>query len=330
MKNIQLLPGICFLGILSVTSLLISCNSNDKGANDKAVKEDSLKLKIEKGRYLAYHVCGCIDCHSQRDYAKFSGVILNGSEGKGGEVFNEIYSIPGVVFAKNITPDTVNGIGKWTDEEIARAITRGINRNGDTLFPVMPYPHYNQMSKDDIYSIIAFLRTLKPNNNKVTERKLFVPLSAVYPQLKSSLLEYNIKPDVSDMVKYGAYRVNSAACMDCHTPMKDGRYQMDKLFSGGFFFNLGALKVTSANITPDTASGIGKWTEEMFLDKFKTYRDPAMYVSDPGKKNSIMPWSLFAKMDDFDIKAIYRYLRTIPPVNHHVDKYPPEKVKPKP
>ncbi|MBL0183314.1 MAG: cytochrome C [Chitinophagaceae bacterium] len=325
MKTSYLIVCIFFLGLLPVTTLFISCNSSDKSSNDKAAKEDSLKIKIERGRYLAYHVSGCIDCHSQRDYKKFSGLIINGSEGKGGEVFNEIYSIPGVVFARNITPDTVNGIGKWTDEEIARAITRGISRNGDTLFPIMPYPHYNQMSKGDIYSIIAFLRTLKPNNNKVTERKLFVPLTTVYPQLPSSMLEYNVKPDVSDIVKYGAYMVNSAACMDCHTPMEKGKYQMDKLFSGGFVFNLGTFIVTTANITPDTATGIGKWTEEMFLDKFKHYRDPSLYVSDPGKMNSIMPWSLFAKMDDFDIKAIYRYLRTVPAVNHHVDKYPPAK-----
>ncbi|MBK8496970.1 MAG: c-type cytochrome [Chitinophagaceae bacterium] len=127
---------------------------------------------IARGKYLAHNVSGCIDCHSQRDYKKFSGLVVNGSEGMGGEVFNEIYSIPGVVFAKNITPDTVNGIGKWTDEEIERAITRGINKNGDTLYPIMPYPYYNLMSKEDIYSIIAYLRTLKtqqqPGSGKET------------------------------------------------------------------------------------------------------------------------------------------------------------------
>ncbi|MBK8496971.1 MAG: c-type cytochrome [Chitinophagaceae bacterium] len=116
--------------------------------------------------------------------------------------------------------------------------------------------------------------------------------------------------------------VNSATCMDCHTPMENGKYVISKKFSGGFHYNLGSFKVNSANITPDTATGIGKWTEEMFLDKFKHYREPALYVSDPGKKNSIMPWSLFAKMDDVDIKAIYRYLQTIPPVNNLVEKYP--------
>lgn len=321
MKNNYVNLTICLVIVSVSGSFMISCNNEDSSST-KNVKEDSIKTMIARGKYLAWNVSGCIDCHSLRDYNKFSGVIVNGTEGMGGEVFNEIYSIPGVVFAKNITPDTVNGIGKWTDEELVRAITQGINKNGDTLFPIMPYLHYNQMSKDDIYSIIAYLRTLKPNSNKVIERKLFVPLTAVYPPLPSKSPEDNVKPDVSDMVKYGGYMVNSAACMDCHTPMEKGQFVMSKLFSGGFHFNLGGFKVNSANITPDSLTGIGKWTEEMFLDRFKSYRDPAMYASKPGKLNSIMPWSLFAKMDDFDIKAIYRYLRTIPPVNNLVEKYP--------
>jgi hypothetical protein len=60
----------------------------------------------------------------------------------------------------------------------------------------------------------------------------------------------------------------------------------------------------------------------MFLEKFKLYRDPAAIQSNPGKVNTIMPKTMYAWMDDFDIKAIYRYLRTIPPVNHLVEKYP--------
>jgi hypothetical protein len=140
--------------------------------------------------------------------------------------------------------------------------------------------------------------------------------------LASNTLENNVKPDVSDMVKYGAYVTNSAACMDCHTPMEKGKYNMDKLFAGGFTFNMGTFVANTANLTPDSLTGIGKWTEEMFLEKFKAYRDPARFAANPGKINSIMPWSLFTKMDDFDIKAIYRYLRTVKPVNNYVEKYP--------
>lgn len=323
MKRKHLSLALILIGLVTFFSGLNSCNNNDSGGTETtAGNEDSIKKAVDRGKYLAHHVAMCMDCHSQRDFNQFSGPVIAGTEGKGGEVFNEKLDVPGVIHARNITSDTVNGIGKWTDEEIIRAITNGISRNGDTLFPLMPYPHYNGMSKDDVYSIIAYIRTLKPNNNKIPERKLFMPISMAYPPLRSSSLENNMKPDVSDMVKYGEYMTNIAVCMDCHTPMDKGQFVMEKYMAGGWKVNMESFVVNTANITPDSATGIGTWTEEMFLEKFKHYRDPAVVRNNPGKNNSLMPWTMYAQMDDFDIKAIYRYLRTIPPVNNKVEKYP--------
>jgi mono/diheme cytochrome c family protein len=320
-KYVDLTAGLVLLVVL--LSFFISCNSNETESKGTAEKDtDSLKLRIERGKYLAHTVSSCLDCHSQRDFTQFSGPIKEGTEGMGGFPFDSKFGIPGVVYARNITQDTVNGIGKWTDEEIARTITTGISRNGDSLFPIMPYPNYNLMSKEDVYSIIAYLRTLKPSNNKVPTRNLLIPMSVAYPPLRSSSLENNVKPDVSDMVKYGDYVTNIAACMNCHTQMEKGQFVMPKLFAGGFLFDMGSFKVNSANITPDSLTGIGKWTETMFLEKFKNYRDPSTYTANPGKNNSMMPWAIYAHLDDFDIKAIYRYLRTIPPVNNVIVKYP--------
>lgn len=322
MQRHYALPAICLVVIIATASFFISCNSSDSPGKTNVTNEDSITKVIERGKYLAHHVSLCMDCHSQRDFTQFSGPPKTGTEGIGGDFFDAKLDVPGIIYARNITSDTVHGIGKWTDEEIARAITKGISKNGDTLFPLMPYPHYNGMSKDDIYSIIAYIRTIKPNSNKVPERKLMIPMAMAYPPLQSASLKSNVKPDVSDMVKYGAYMMNSAACMDCHTPMEKGQFVMPKYMAGGRKFDIGLFVVTAPNITPDSATGIGKWSEAMFLEKFKLYRDKATYSSNPGKNNSIMPWSMYANMDDFDIKAIYRYLRTIPAVNNHVDKYP--------
>jgi len=322
MKRNYFIPAACLVFFFGFLYFSISCNNNSGSSDTAATYADSVQKVIERGKYLANHVALCIDCHSQRDYNRFSGPPKAGTEGMGGEIFDQKLGLPGVLYARNITPDTLNGIGKWTDEEIAKAITMGISKNGDTLFPLMPYPHYNTMSKDDLYSIIAYIRTLKPNSNKVPGRKLFIPMALAYPPLRSASPENNVKPDVSDMVKYGEYMVNSAACMDCHTPMGKGQFVMQKYMAGGRTFDLGIFKVTAGNITPDSLTGIGKWTEEIFLDKFKLYRDHAAYASNPGKNNSIMPWTMYAGMDDFDIKAIYRYLRTLPPVNNLVEKYP--------
>jgi mono/diheme cytochrome c family protein len=322
MKRNYISPAICLALVFALFSFFISCNNEESSSTAATANEDSVKKVIEKGRYLANNVSHCMECHSGRDFNKYSGPAIEGTEGMGGFVFSEKLGIPGVVYAKNITPDTINGIGKWTDEEIAGAITRGIRKNGDTLFPMMPYPFFNEMSKDDVYNIIAYLRTLKPNSNKVPERKLHIPVSLAYRPLQSASLDNNVKPDVSDMVKYGGYMVTIAACMDCHTPMEKGQFVMSKLFAGGFTFNMDNFIVTSANITPDSATGIGTWTETMFLDKFKFYKDPATYSANPGKLNTVMPKAKYAQLDDFDIKAIYRYLRTLPAVNNLVEKYP--------
>jgi len=323
MKKNHFNLAACMLLFFVLFSFFISCNdTEEKSGAATSGNEDSAKKMVERGRYLANYVSMCIDCHSQRDFNQFSGPIKEGTEGMGGEMFSEKIGVPGVVYAKNITPDTANGIGSWTDEEIARVMTRGIRKNGDTLFPMMPYPHYNGLSKEDVYSIIAYIRTLKPSSNKVPERKLMIPISMAYPPLRSASPDNNVKPDVSDMVKYGEYVVNSAACMDCHTPMEKGQFVMPKYMAGGRHLDAEIFKVNTANITPDSATGIGKWTEQMFLDKFKLYRDKAAYSANPGKNNSIMPWVMYAQMDDFDIKAIYRYLRTIPPVNNLVEKWP--------
>jgi hypothetical protein len=59
----------------------------------------------------------------------------------------------------------------------------------------------------------------------------------------------------------------------------------------------------------------------MFLAKFRTNSSPAMLATTPGKFNTIMPWSFFGTMKDGDLKAIYAYLRTVPPLSNTVVKW---------
>jgi hypothetical protein len=97
---------------------------------------------------------------------------------------------------------------------------------------------------------------------------------------------------------------------------------MTKEFAGGVLFDVGTFKVNTSNITPDSATGIGGWTEEQFLEKITRYREEKNYNFDPGKENTIMPKTLIAGMKDEDLKAIYAYLRTVKPVSNKVEKYP--------
>jgi mono/diheme cytochrome c family protein len=135
-------------------------------------------------------------------------------------------------------------------------------------------------------------------------------------------LSKNVRPDPSDKVKYGGYLTTFASCAECHTPMGPQGPDFSKAFAGGFVFATPFFKVAVSNITPDSATGIGTWTEEAFLQKFKANSAPERVNANPGRENSIMPWAMYGKMNDEDLKAIYAFLRTVPPVNNKVEKYP--------
>jgi mono/diheme cytochrome c family protein len=322
MRKTFAISAILLMAIIAV--YFTSCNTAPS-ASTSNIKEDSIKKVIARGAYLANHVAACIHCHSMRDFNKYAGPTIPGTEGGGGGIFDHsvLADIPGTIYSKNITPDTETGIGSWTDDEVMRAITLGIRKNGDTLFPLMPYGNFNRMAKDDLLSIVAYLRTLKPIKNKVPDRQLMIPISMAYPgPMLQKSVDGNTRPPESDQVKYGQYLITMGDCAGCHTAFVKGQPDMSRIYGGGNTFTLPNFKVTSANITPDSATGIGAWSETAFLAKFEACREKSGYDFDPGKSNSIMPIVDYAGMTDGDLKAIYAYLRTVKPVVNHVEKYP--------
>jgi hypothetical protein len=66
------------------------------------------------------------------------------------------------VVSRNITPDLADGIGKWSDAEIKRAITIGLRPDGSRLARTMPSHSYKGIATADLDAIVAFLRTVKP------------------------------------------------------------------------------------------------------------------------------------------------------------------------
>lgn len=327
MQKTIALSTILFIALAAI--FFTACNNNNTGNNSTEPiansKEDSMKKVVARGEYLAVHVAVCMHCHSMRDFNKYAGPDVPGTEGGGGGKFDHsiLDAIPGTMYSKNITPDSATGIGTWTDDELVRAITQGISKKGDTLFPLMPYANFNRMTKDDLMSIIAYLRTLKPIKNTIPERQLMIPISMAYPApaLQKSI-DGNVCPPESDPVKYGGYLVNIAGCSDCHTPYVKGQPDFSHEFAGGNTFVLGKIKVNSSNITPDSATGIGAWGLEAFMKKFTVCRDEKGYNYDPDKLNTIMPVVDYSGMKDSDLNAIYAYLRSVKPVKNNVAKYP--------
>ncbi|MFN8259007.1 MAG: c-type cytochrome [Bacteroidales bacterium] len=288
------------------------------------IKVELTSQRIERGRYLANSVAFCMNCHSKRDWNTFSGPIVEGSYGQGGEEFNQSIGYPGRFVANNLTPF---GIGNWTDGELLRAIASGVNKQGKALFPIMPHPNYGNLDREDIYSIISYLRTLPPVEFTPPSSEADFPMNFIINAIPEKAVFSKI-PDSTDLVAYGKYIFTAASCNDCHTKQIKGKPVKGMELAGGFEFPLftGGI-VRSSNITPDLETGIGKWTEEQFISKFKSFAD-TNYVLSKVKNdefNTFMPWSMYAHMKEGDLKALYAFLRTVTPVYNPVLRFSPTK-----
>ncbi|WP_347310846.1 cytochrome c [Defluviimonas sp. SAOS-178_SWC] len=117
------------------------------------------------------------------------------------------------------------------------------------------------------------------------------------------------------LVKRGEYLVNGpAACSNCHaTRNPDFTIPAGMEFAGGFHIVDPAFDVYTANITPDTETGIGDWTDDQIIKAIREGVDPEGKVIFPP-----MPVPTYNNMSDDDVKAIVAYLRTLPAVNHEV------------
>lgn len=274
--------------------------------------------RLKRGEYLVNHVMLCGACHSSRNMSLFAAPVIAGEEGKGGERFDQMMGFPGAYIAPNITP---THLSSWTDGELFKTITTGVNKDGKALFPVMPYLAYGTLDREDIYAVIAYIRTLKPIENEVPVSNSDFPMSLIINTIPQKA-HFSKIPAKTDSIAYGRYLATAAACTGCHTPEgKVGKLEgMD--FAGGMRFHLPDMTIQSANITPDKATGIGNWTEQQFVNKFKS-NDPATHAYRKvgnGDMKTVMPWTMLAGMDETDIKSIYQYLRTIKPINHPVEK----------
>lgn len=284
------------------------------------IKINATPEMIERGKYLANNFAGCIDCHSTRDFEKFGGPLIPGTEGKGGMDLGEGV---GFVAASNITSDKETGLGNWTDGEIFRAVTMGVDKDGNFLAPMMPYPFLGKIDEEDIKAIIAYIRTLPPINNKVPKHNLNFPLNLIFRTIPEKP-NFQKRPDTTNKIALGEYY--SISCKFCHSPTEKGKFLDDKLFSGGVDFpNPKGGTIHSSNITPDKETGIGSWTKEQFIQKFKSYLTPEMqniHVKE-GEFNTFMPWSFFATATDSDLGAVYDFLMTQKPVKNKVEKFTP-------
>ena len=313
-----------FLGIIIAIIVLVALGAglyinfakpNVGDAPTLTVSKDS--VSIERGKYLANHVTVCIDCHSQRDWSIFSGPVVPGTEGGGGEAFDKKMGFPGNIYATNLTPAVLSS---WTDGEIYRAITSGVGKDGHALFPVMGYQRFGKMSKDDVESIIAYIRTLQPVKSEIHKSELDFPVSLLN-KLSPQAPDHQMRPSPADTVLYGGYLANAAGCVDCHSQQDKGKIIAGTEFGGGMEFKQPAGIIRAPNITLHKTLGLGNWTSDLFVAKFKVYADSSYQPQklNPHELNSPMPWKMYSGMTEQDLRAIYSYLKSIKPIANKVE-----------
>ena len=167
---------------------------------------------IEKGKYI-FHASGGCSCHTD---TKNDGAFL-----AGGRPINTPF---GTFFGTNISPDPATGIGKWTDEDFVRAMTKGLSPEGNHYFPVFPYTSFHNITQEDLIALKAYLFSIPAVNQKNIPHDLILPfgrqaLLMIWKNMVWSPQTFISNPEKTKSWNRGAYIAQALAhCGECHTP----------------------------------------------------------------------------------------------------------------
>src|SRR5262245_28127371 len=266
---------------------------------------------VERGRYLVEVLGACGNCHTPKGPTG----DLPGMNLAGGFRLDDSF---GTWVTPNITPEPETGIGRWTDDEVIRAIREGRGRDGKTLGPPMPYDLYRRLADSDVKAMVAYLRTVTPVRNVVPRSQYKIQLPASYGPPVGTVPD----PPGQDLVKYGEYLAGPVAhCVECHTPfLPEGRPDTNRMGAGGFDFR-GPWGVSyAANLTPDTETGLGAVKDGEIIASLYGARRGGGRVLPP------MPTQHYSQgIAEGDLRAIIAYLRSLPPIRNKVPAPEPPK-----
>ena len=164
---------------------------------------ESTPARQARGKYFVTAVTHCMGCHAEHDWTAHDAPILPNTVGAGQDM-TVLKGLPGKVFAPNITPDPETGAGEWTDDQLARAIRKGIGHDGRALFPFMPYDGFRVLSDEDLGSIIVYLRSLPAVRKHRPATRLIFPVNYLIRSVPEPLDAPIPEPDLSTPERRGA------------------------------------------------------------------------------------------------------------------------------
>ena len=300
------------MGLARAVVVLLACafSAAPVGLRPQTAWAQAGQAEIARGRYVFGATGGC-GCHTEK------GQPANG----GGRKYEGPF---GTVYSSNITPDRQTGIGTWTDEQIITATRLGRRPNGERLLPVHPYTVFNGMAAEDLRALVAFLRTVPPVGRANTPKRITVPFfeSVFLPAWLAAFAPRESPPPAAPTagVPRGEYLVRAVAhCGECHTP------RTLTMATDGSRFLAGTPKgpedAAMPNITPDTETGIGKWSVEEIAEYLGSGNKPDGDVAG-GLMGEVIDGTLagYKDLTKADRVAIAQYLKTIPAVRNKIAK----------
>jgi len=275
--------------------------------SERPVRSDTTVLTA-RGEYIVRNVAVCGGCHAADPKHDVDEPLSGGTEFQDWRI--------GTSRAANLTSDAETGLGTWSEAEIARALRNGQRKDGRLLAPIMPYEWFHEMSDDDAFAVARYLKSLPPVRHEVKQSPNFVfKLGKIFLVPKPAISVS--APPRGATAEYGGYLAQHVGlCADCHTPRGGLMAKPDKsrLFAGTAHPPKD-FPANPSNLTPDPATGIGQWTETDFVQTLRTGVNPKGV-----SLHAFMPWRQIRRMSDDDLRAIYRYLRTVPPIHNEVPR----------
>lgn len=287
------LGSIVVLGLIGFTVIYFTTESRLHKVYALKVQSfpiTSDPIAIEQGRHLGIAVAKCVECHG---------------DNLGGKVM--VDAPIGRLVAPNITTGEGSRVRNYTDVDWIRAIRHGVDPKGRALW-IMPAEEFAGFSSEELTAIVSYVRSVPPVNNTSLPSSELTPLGRILfgtgglPLLPAELMDHNAPPPPTPTpgvtVEYGKHMARTGGCIGCHGPN----------YSGGPIPGGPPDWPLARNITPDPTTGLGKWTE---ADFFRALREGKRPNGDT--ISTIMPWRYTAQLKDDEIRALWMYLRTIPP-----------------
>jgi len=258
---------------------------------------------VARGAYI-FQAAGCLGCHTDE---KAGGAPLAGGRA--------LATPFGTFFTPNITPDPVNGIGRWSDADFVRAFREGRRPDGAALFPAFPYASYTRMTDRDLLDLKAYLFAQAPVPAANKPHDLTPPFSWRFLVPAWQWMYLTPGPLPADPAKpaawnRGRYLVDALGhCGECHTPRSLlGGLDKDRYLGGN---PDGPERNKVPNITAHR-KGLGGWSDGDLALVLETGLTPEGDVVG-GPMGEVIRNST-SKLTAEDRAAIIAYLRTVPPL----------------